>query len=106
MYLETPSNPLISVLDLAAVIEAARAQARSDLLVVVDNTFATPMNTNPLQLGADVVIHSVAAAVGDCYRGGTVAFGCTATLLTKTRSPISITDFHHGVPLRGRRRSS
>lgn len=58
LYLETPSNPLISVLDFEAIVKIARKKCREDLVVITDNTFATPFNTNPLKLGADVVIHS------------------------------------------------
>lgn len=58
LYLESPSNPLISVLDLEGVIKMARAKCGERLIVAIDNTFATPMNTKPLKLGADVVIHS------------------------------------------------
>lgn len=55
VYLETPANPLLTCVDLAAVCEAARSL---DALVVVDNTFATPVLQNPLALGAHVVVHS------------------------------------------------
>lgn len=48
----------VSVLDVAEVIKVARAKCDSGLVVAIDNTFATPANTNPLALGADVVIHS------------------------------------------------
>ena len=58
LYLETPSNPLISVIDLAGIIEACRGVAAPGLIVAVDNTFSTPFNTNPLALGADVALHS------------------------------------------------
>jgi cystathionine beta-lyase len=58
LYLETPSNPLISVLDLEAVIKVARKKCREDLIIAVDNTFSTPINTQPLRLGADISIHS------------------------------------------------
>jgi cystathionine beta-lyase/cystathionine gamma-synthase len=58
LYLETPSNPLISVLDIEATISAVRAVCGPGLIVAMDNTFATPLNTQPLSLGADVVIHS------------------------------------------------
>jgi cystathionine beta-lyase len=57
LYLESPSNPCISVLDMEAVITMARKKC-DNLIVAVDNTFATPMNTKPLELGADVVIHA------------------------------------------------
>ncbi len=55
VYLETPTNPTLKVLDIARLSTAAKAVGA---VVVVDNTFATPMNTNPLALGADLVLHS------------------------------------------------
>ncbi len=61
VWLETPTNPLLKVVDIAAVAEVAhRAGAR----VVVDNTFATPYLQRPLELGADVVLHSVTKYLG------------------------------------------
>jgi cystathionine gamma-synthase len=56
LYLESPTNPAIEVVDLPTVIKAAK---ESGCLVVVDNTLATPMNQNPLALGADISLHSV-----------------------------------------------
>ena len=55
LYLETPTNPILKVLDLEKLIPIAH---KKGALVVVDNTFATPINQSPLALGADVVIHS------------------------------------------------
>lgn len=55
LYLETPTNPTLKVLDLARLSTAGH---RVGATVVVDNTFATPINTNPLALGADLVLHS------------------------------------------------
>lgn len=55
VYLETPTNPALKVLDLARTAEAAHAVGAT---VVVDNTFATPVNTRPLEHGADLVLHS------------------------------------------------
>ena len=55
VYLETPTNPTLKVVDVQKLSEAAK---KVNALVVVDNTFATPINQNPLQLGADLVIHS------------------------------------------------
>jgi len=55
LYLETPSNPLMKILDLEALARVAR---RRGVLTVVDNTFATPVNQNPLALGIDIVVHS------------------------------------------------
>jgi cystathionine gamma-lyase len=56
VWLESPTNPMLKILDLAAL--AAQARQRG-ALVVVDNTFATPYAQRPLDLGADVVLHSV-----------------------------------------------
>ncbi|QBO35771.1 PLP-dependent transferase [Periweissella cryptocerci] len=55
VYLESPSNPLLHVSDIAAVAEVAH---RYGAKLIVDNTFATPYNQNPLPLGADIVLHS------------------------------------------------
>jgi cystathionine beta-lyase/cystathionine gamma-synthase len=55
LYVETPTNPMMRLTDLAAMSEIGR---RRGLLVVVDNTFATPCFQTPLELGADIVLHS------------------------------------------------
>src|SRR5881396_758243 len=55
IYAETPTNPMMQLCDLAAAAEIAR---RAHALLVVDNTFATPCFQRPLELGADIVLHS------------------------------------------------
>ncbi len=55
VYLETPTNPTLKIVDIKRLSGAAK---KVGAIVVVDNTFATPINQNPLQLGADLVIHS------------------------------------------------
>ncbi len=55
IYVETPSNPMMRLVDLTAIAELAAAR---DLLLVVDNTFATPIFQRPLEHGADIVVHS------------------------------------------------
>jgi cystathionine beta-lyase/cystathionine gamma-synthase len=55
IYIESPSNPLLRVVDLAAIGQVGRGR---NVLTIADNTFATPINQNPLDLGIDVVIHS------------------------------------------------
>jgi cystathionine gamma-synthase len=55
VWLESPTNPLLNVIDIAAVSAAAHSRGA---LVVVDNTFATPWIQQPLNLGADIVVHS------------------------------------------------
>jgi len=61
LYLETPTNPTIKIIDIERLAAAAK---RAGALVVVDNTFATPINQNPLQLGADIVLHSASKYLG------------------------------------------
>lgn len=61
LYLESPTNPTVKVVDLARLTTAAHAVGT---IVIVDNTFATPINQNPLQLGADLVLHSATKFLG------------------------------------------
>ena len=61
VYLESPTNPTLKVIDLSRVIKAAK---KVGALVVVDNTFATPINQNPLEMGADLVLHSATKYLG------------------------------------------
>lgn len=61
IYVESPANPTMVLVDIAAVAEIAH---RHGVKVFVDNTFATPYNTRPLELGADVVIHSLTKYMG------------------------------------------
>ncbi|MCK9490201.1 MAG: cystathionine gamma-synthase family protein [Xanthomonadales bacterium] len=61
LYLETPTNPTLKVLDLKRLSRAAHTAGAK---VVVDNTFATPINQNPLALGADLVLHSATKFLG------------------------------------------
>ena len=55
LYIETPSNPMMNITDLCACAELAREKG---LLLIVDNTFLSPYLQNPLELGADIVVHS------------------------------------------------
>lgn len=55
VWIETPTNPLLKIVDIAAVAKLAKA---NNAIVVVDNTFATPYLQRPLELGADIVMHS------------------------------------------------
>ena len=73
LWMETPTNPMLNVLDIKAASKVAKA---NDLILVVDNTFATPYLQRPLDLGADVVMHS-----GTKYLGGhsDVVLGLLAT---------------------------
>jgi cystathionine gamma-synthase len=61
VWIETPSNPLLNIVDIRAAADAAHA---AGALLVVDNTFATPYLQRPLELGADVVVHSTTKYLG------------------------------------------
>lgn len=61
LYLETPTNPTIKIMDIKRLAAAAK---QVGALVVVDNTFATPINQNPLALGADITLHSASKYLG------------------------------------------
>ncbi len=61
LYMESPTNPTLKIMDIPRLAEAGR---RVGATVIVDNTFATPINTNPLLLGADLVVHSATKYLG------------------------------------------
>lgn len=61
LYLETATNPTLKVVDIARLAKAAHQVGAT---VIVDNTFATPINCNPLELGADLVLHSATKYLG------------------------------------------
>ncbi|MFZ4792702.1 MAG: trans-sulfuration enzyme family protein [Blastocatellia bacterium] len=61
IYVESPVNPLMQITDLRAIVDLAR---RHNLTTVCDNTFATPINQRPLELGIDAVIHSATKYIG------------------------------------------
>lgn len=61
IWVETPSNPMMKITDIAALAEVAHA---AGALLVVDNTFASPYLQNPLALGADIVVHSTTKYIG------------------------------------------
>ena len=77
IYLESPTNPLLDVVDLAAIAELAQ---RHQIVTVIDNTFASPINQNPIPHGIDVVIHS-----GTKYLGGHSDLACGAVVSTQAR---------------------
>jgi cystathionine beta-lyase len=61
IYIETPSNPLLNITDIEAVAAMAR---KHGILTVIDNTFASPVNQQPLRLGIDIVVHSATKYIG------------------------------------------
>lgn len=73
LYFETPSNPLLTIIDVAGMADLARSNG---IISIIDNTFASPINQNPLGLGVDMVMHS-----GTKYLGGHSDL-CFGALLT------------------------
>ena len=73
VWIETPTNPLLNIVDISAVAAAAKA---AGAVVVVDNTFATPYLQRPLELGADIVVHSTTKYVGG-HSDLVAGFACT-----------------------------
>jgi len=78
VYFESPCNPTLKVIDISSISTIVREQ-RSDIRVVIDNTFASPFLQTPLNLGADIVVHSMTKylgghcdAVGGCVCGSKV----------------------------------
>ncbi|MBD7911979.1 MULTISPECIES: aminotransferase class I/II-fold pyridoxal phosphate-dependent enzyme [Clostridium] len=61
LYLETPSNPLLKITDIKDAVKVAKAK---DIIVIVDNTFMSPLLQRPIELGADIVVHSATKFIG------------------------------------------
>jgi len=61
IYIETPSNPLLKITDISAAADFARA---NNLISVIDNTFASPVNQNPIDFGIELIIHSATKYLG------------------------------------------
>ena len=81
IFFESPTNPLLQIVDIAAIADLAKARG---ILTVVDNTFATPINQNPLDLGIEIVIHS-----GTKYLNGHSDVNCGAIVTSsELMSPI------------------
>jgi len=105
LFLETPSNPLTEIADIAALAELAH---RNGCVLVVDNCFCTPVLQRPLELGADIVIHSATkfldgqgraiggAVVGDAQRVGEEIYGVLRTA-GPTMSPFAAWIFLKGL---------
>ncbi|MCL1800957.1 MAG: PLP-dependent transferase, partial [Promicromonosporaceae bacterium] len=88
--IESPTNPMLEIADLPAVLAAAR---ETGTLTVVDNTFATPLGQNPLDLGADVVLHSVTKFLSG---HSDVVLGAVVTNDPKVRARLLSYRTHYG----------
>jgi cystathionine gamma-synthase len=93
LWVESPTNPLLAIADLPALIEGAQGLG---MMVAVDNTFATPLLQSPLEMGADVVVHSVTKLISghsDVVMGAAVTR--SQELLEQLRTRRSL---HGGIP--------
>ncbi|MFN3840638.1 MAG: trans-sulfuration enzyme family protein [Cyclobacteriaceae bacterium] len=89
IYVESPSNPLLKITDLAGVVKIAR---KHKLVTLIDNTFASPVNQNPADLGIDIVLHS-----GTKYIGGHSDLMCGVVAASKKFiDPIKQSALHFG----------
>ena len=89
IYIETPSNPTLTITDIKAVSVIAK---KHGVITIIDNTFASPINQNPIDLGIDVVTHS-----GTKYIGGHSDLCCGATVASKEHiKQIWNSAFHFG----------
>ncbi len=89
IYVETPSNPLLKITDLAGVVRIAK---KNKLVTLIDNTFASPVNQNPADLGIDIVLHS-----GTKYIGGHSDLMCGVVAASKKFiEPIKQSALHFG----------
>ncbi|MBT3233081.1 MAG: aminotransferase class I/II-fold pyridoxal phosphate-dependent enzyme [Calditrichaeota bacterium] len=104
IFIETPANPNLDIIDIAGCVEIAR---RKGIPLAVDNTFATPILTRPLEFGADVVMHSATKYIsghGDAVAGALVG---TKELMTRIRKEtlmqvgLNISPFNAWLLLRG-----
>jgi cystathionine beta-lyase/cystathionine gamma-synthase len=75
IFIESPTNPLLKIVDIQGVASIAKGK---DVITVIDNTFASPINQNPLTLGIDIVVHS-----GTKYLGGHSDLCCGAVLTSR-----------------------
>ena len=75
IYIETPTNPLLGIVDIRSVADLAQS---AGITTIIDNTFASPINQNPISLGIDIVVHS-----GTKYLGGHSDICCGVVLANK-----------------------
>jgi cystathionine beta-lyase len=89
IYIETPSNPLLKITDIAGVAKLAK---KHGLITIIDNTFASPVNQNPIDFGIDIVTHS-----GTKYIGGHSDLCCGAAIASeKLIAKIRASALHFG----------
>ena len=91
VWIETPSNPLLNITDIAAIAGIAHEHGA---LLAVDSTFATPVATRPIELGADLVVHSLTKyigghgdAMGGSVSGTMASWFCHSSISTRSCSP-------------------
>lgn len=104
LFLETPSNPLTEISDLAAIAKVAK---KAGALLIVDNVFCTPVLQRPLELGADIVVHSATKYIdgqgrvmGGAVVGSKALVGDPMTIFLRTAGP-TLSPFNAWVLLKG-----
>lgn len=105
VWMESPSNPLLGITDIARVAEIARS---AGALTVIDNTIASPINQRPLELGADIVVHSATKYLGghsDLIAGAAIGSKALIDRIWKTHIVLGATlaPFEAWLLLRGLR---
>jgi len=105
IWMESPSNPLLGITDIARVVEIARS---AGALTAIDNTIASPINQRPLELGADIVVHSATKYLGghsDLIAGAAIASKALIDRIWKTHIVLGATlaPFEAWLLLRGLR---
>lgn len=75
IYFETPSNPLLRITDIEEIVKIAK---KYDIITIIDNTFASPINQNPISMGVDIVVHSASK-----YLNGHSDLICGAIITSK-----------------------
>ncbi|NEY19387.1 methionine biosynthesis PLP-dependent protein [Bacillus ginsengihumi] len=104
IFIETPTNPLMQQTDISAVSEIAK---KHDVLLIVDNTFYTPLLQQPIKLGADIVIHSATKYLGghnDVLAGLIIAKGkelCEQLMLYHNGAGATLSPFDSWLLMRG-----
>ncbi len=89
IFIETPSNPLLRITDIAGIAKIAK---KHNIVTIIDNTFASPVNQNPIDLGIDIVTHS-----GTKYIGGHSDLCCGLAIASRRLTEkIKTSAFHFG----------
>jgi len=99
IYVESPTNPMMDIVDLFSIVDIAKKRQNNgrSLTTIIDNTFASPINQNPIAIGFDIVVHS-----GTKYLGGHSDLCCGAVATSRQLiGPITRKAKHYGGSING-----